>query len=68
MLLKEIAKFFSGFEAFHSLFHGFLLLSGTTITVFGITATPNWNLIGLIFNGILAIIFGFYGWKSYGRN
>ncbi len=29
---KEVAKLFSGFEAFHTLFHGYLLLSGTTFT------------------------------------
>lgn len=63
-LKKEIAKFFCGFEAFHALFHSYLFLSGTTITIFGLTVTSNWNIFSLIFNGILAVILGFYGWKQ----
>lgn len=67
-LKKEIAKFLSGFETFHTLFHGYLLFSGTTFTAFGITATPEWNLLGLILNGTLALILGIYGWKFFGSN
>lgn len=60
---KEVAKFFAGFEAFHTLFHGYLLLSGTTFTAFGMTATPGWNLGGVILNGALAVALGVYGWR-----
>lgn len=61
---KEIAKFFCGFEAFHTLFHSYLLLSETVFTAFGITATPTWNVIGVILNGAIALALGLYGWKS----
>lgn len=64
---KEIAKFFSGFEAFHTLFHAYLWVSGTTLTVFGITATPTWNIAGVILNGGIALALGLYAWRQYGR-
>jgi hypothetical protein len=37
---KEIAKFACGAEAFHAFGHTLFWLSGTTFTLFGITATP----------------------------
>lgn len=60
---KELAKFFSGFEAFHTLFHAYLWLSGTAFTAFGITATPTWSIISVIVNGAIAIVLGLYGWS-----
>ena len=64
---KEIAKFFSGFEAFHTLFHAYLWVSGTTLTVFGITPTRTWNIAGVILNGGIALALGIYAWRQYGR-
>ena len=61
---REVAKFFSGFEAFHTLFHGYLWLSGTTFTAFGITATRSWNLAGTVLNGVIALALGRYGWRA----
>lgn len=61
---KEIAKFFCGFEAFHTLFHAYLWLSGTVFTAFGITATPPWNIAGIAINGAISLALGLYGWKS----
>lgn len=61
---KEIAKFFSGFEAFHTIFHGYLLVSGTEFSAFGVAATLGWNLMGIILNGTIAIALGIYAWKS----
>ncbi len=52
---KEVAKFFAGFEAFHALVHGYLLVSGTTLTVFGITTTPTLNAVSTIVNAIIAV-------------
>ena len=60
---KEIAKFFSGFEAFHTLFHAYLRLSGATFTAFGITAGPRWNAMGTALNGAIALVLGLYGWR-----
>ena len=59
---KEIAKFFCGFEAFHTLFHAYLWFSGTTLMVLGITATPTLNMAGVIVNGALSMILGIYAW------
>lgn len=60
---KEIAKFFCGFEAFHTFAHGYFWFSGTTLTVFGITATPTWNMVGVIVNGVIALVLGIYAWR-----
>ena len=60
---KEVAKFFCGFESFHTLFHAYLWLSGTSFTAFGITATSRWNAMGVILNGVIAVVLGLYGWK-----
>ena len=59
---KEIAKFFCGVEAFHALVHAVLWLSGTTLTVFGITATPTWSIVGVIVNALIAFALGIYAW------
>lgn len=60
--LKEIAKFASGAEGFHALVHAILWLSGGTLTVFGITATPAWNMVGVIVNGAISFVLGIYAW------
>ena len=62
MRWKEIAKFFCGFEGFHTVFHAYLWLSGTTFTAFGITATSTWNIAGVVIHGGIALALGFYGW------
>ena len=64
---KEIAKFACGAEAFHALIHAVLCFSGTTITVFGITATPTWNIVGAVVNGIVSLLLGIYAWGPFGR-
>ena len=60
---KEVAKFASGFEAFHALVHVYLLLSGGTMTLFGITTTPALNIVSILINAGLALILGIYGWR-----
>lgn len=60
---KEIAKFACGAEAFHAFVHAVLLFSGATLTVFGITATPSWNIVGVIVNGGIALVLGIYAWR-----
>ena len=61
---REVAKFLCGFEAFHTLLHGYLWLSGTAFTAFGITATRRWNLAGIVLNGAIAPALGRYGWRA----
>ncbi len=60
---KEVAKFFSGFEAFHAIVHGYLWLSGMTITLVGITARPAWSFGALLFNAAVALVLGFWAWR-----
>jgi hypothetical protein len=66
-LLSEIAKFACGAEAFHAFVHATLGLSGTTLTVFGITATPTWHIVGVIVNAVVSLLLGIYAWGSNGR-
>lgn len=58
----DAAKFFCGFETFHTLTHAYLWLSGTSITVLGITATPAWGMVGVLINGAIAGALGMYAW------
>lgn len=64
---KEIAKFLCGAEAFHAVVHAALLLSGTTITVFGIVLLPTWNIVPLTVTVLLTLALGSYGWGIYRR-
>jgi len=66
-LWREVAKFACGAEAFHAFFHTVLWLTGTTLTVFGITATPTWNVVGAIVNVAISLGLGIYAWGPYGR-
>lgn len=61
--LKEIAKFVCGAEAFHALIHAYFWFSGTTLTVFGITATPLVNATAALVNAAISIVLGIYAWR-----
>lgn len=60
---KEVAKFACGFEAFHAILHGSLWLSGTTLTIFGMTVPAGWNTAGTFVNAVLAVLLGVYAWR-----
>ncbi|GEP44433.1 hypothetical protein BGE01nite_37240 [Brevifollis gellanilyticus] len=60
---KEIAKFLCGGEAFHAVTHAYLLVSGTQLTVLGITTTPTLNTFSVITASLLAIALGIYAWR-----
>ncbi len=62
--MKEIAKFACGAEAFHAFVHAYFWLSGTTLTVFGITQTPTVNATGALINAAISIVLGIYAWRS----
>jgi hypothetical protein len=64
---KEIAKFLCGFEAFHVLLHAYLWASGTTLTVFGIVATPTLNIVSAVVNAVIALTLGIYAWRPFGE-
>lgn len=61
--LKEVAKFACGFETAHAAAHAVLLWTGTTLTVFGVTAGPTWQALSLGINGLIAAALGVYAWR-----
>lgn len=61
---KEIAKFFSGFEAFHALFHGSLAVTGTSLTLLGFTISPTGSLCAAAFHVAFSAFLAWYGWKK----
>lgn len=63
-LKKEFAKFLCGGEAFHAVTHLYLLISGTELTVLGITTTPTLNLVSAIVAVGIAMALGLYGWRT----
>lgn len=65
--LKEIAKFACGAEAFHAFVHAYFWYSGSTLTAFGITATPTWNIVAAVANAVVSLILGIYAWGPFGR-
>ena len=66
--LKEAAKFFSGAEAFHAIFHAYFGLSDLPLTLFGFSLSPGGNMIAALINITLSLLLGVYGWKSRGIN
>lgn len=56
--LREVAKFACGVEAFHAFIHAVFWLSDNTLTVFGITVTPSWNLVAMIANFLISLALG----------
>lgn len=60
---KEIAKFFSGWEACHTVFHAYFLASGTPLTVAGVSLTPTLNMVAVVIGGLVAFALGIYGWR-----
>jgi hypothetical protein len=62
MRLKEVAKFFCGFEAFHAVAHTYFWSTGMTLTFVGITATPTVSLVGAVLNAAIALLLGAYAW------
>ncbi len=61
--MKEIAKFLCGGEAFHAVTHAYLLVSGTQLTVMGITTTPTLNAIAVALATVVTISLGIYAWR-----
>lgn len=60
--LKEIAKFASGWEAFHAVAHTYFWSTGVTLTFLGVTITPTVSLAGAVLNAALSLLFGLYAW------
>lgn len=65
---KEVAKFFCGGEAFHAVTHAYLLVSGTQLTVLGITTTPTLNAFSVVIAAAITIMLGVYAWSPFNSN
>lgn len=61
---KEISKFICGAVAFHGIVHLYFWLSGTSLTVFGVTQTSNMNLGAALASLLLVGAFGYYAWGA----
>jgi len=59
---KEIAKFASGVTAWEAIVHGSLWVSGTTLTIFGITLTETLNMTQTIIPAIVSVVLAYYAW------
>lgn len=62
-MLKEMAKFACGWEAFHAVLHGYLWYSGLTLTLPGFTATPAVSLYAALIALAVSVLLGAYAWR-----
>jgi hypothetical protein len=62
--MKELAKFASGVAAWEAIVHAALLVNGVTVTLFGLSLTPQLNLIQTIVPAIVAIALAYYAWGT----
>ena len=64
---REIAKFACGAEAFHAFAHLVLLMSGTHLSVLGVSLGPIWNVVSITVNTLVALALASYAWGIFGR-
>lgn len=62
--MKELAKFGSGFEAFHALANAYFWLQGFETMLFGVETSPAMHLASALLNGAAAVALGIYGWRN----
>lgn len=62
--MKELAKFASGFEAFHALANAYFWMSGMSLMLFGVATTPQMHLASALVNAAFAGGLGAYAWRS----
>ncbi len=58
----DTAKFFCGFETFHSIANLTFWASGTPLTLLGMTFGPTWTMAGFFVHGAIAVVLGVYAW------
>lgn len=64
---KEVAKFLTGAEAFHTVTHVAFMASGTTLNIFGISFQPGWHVISAVINLLITVALASYAWGIFGR-
>lgn len=62
--MKELAKFGSGFEAFHAVANAYFWATGVSMPLFGVVTTPAMHLTSALVNGAIAAMLAAYGWKK----
>lgn len=62
-MLKEVAKFACGWEAFHAAVHAYFWYSGLTLTLLGFTATSAVSLYAALLAAALSVLLGVYAWR-----
>ena len=67
-LTRELAKFGSGVTAWESVVHASLWLSGTTVTIWGITLTPQLNAVQTVVPALVSVALGLYAWAPRNRH
>ena len=65
---KEIAKVLCGAEAFHTVVHAAFMLSGSTMTIFGIAFQPAWHIGSVVINLLITLALASYAWGIFGRH
>ncbi|TXI24878.1 MAG: hypothetical protein E6Q67_01960 [Roseateles sp.] len=61
--MKEIAKFFCGWESCHGALHTYFWLTGMEFTAFGIRFTPGVNALAAACDIVIAVALGVYAWR-----
>lgn len=61
---RELAKFGSGFEAFHAVAHVYLAVAHVNLTIFGFTQTYTWNVVNAVVHAAIAVLLARYAWRS----
>ncbi len=64
---RENAKFLCRAEAFHAVVQFVLLVSGSTLTILGVTFGPIWYLVSLTANTLIALALARYAWGIFDR-
>lgn len=61
---RELAKFGSGFEAFHAVAHAYLAFTHVNLTILGFTQSHTWNVVSAVVHAGVAVLLGRYAWRA----
>ncbi|MGQ3051928.1 MAG: hypothetical protein ACT6S0_09100 [Roseateles sp.] len=62
--MKELAKFASGFEAFHALANAYFWTTNASFPLFGVVTTLAMHLTNALVNAAIAVALGVYGLEA----
>jgi hypothetical protein len=61
--VKELAKFFCGWEACHGAFHAYFWAAGIEFTALGMHFTTGRNAVTALVDIVIAVALGIYAWR-----